>query len=257
MAGLPKLLVVGAHAGDAEITTGPVIAQHTRAGGEALILHATLGERGHPDLGSAAYAQQKREEAERAAQLLGARVTFLPYRDGELPVTEALKLELSDIIRAERPEIVITHWRGSFHKDHAACHELVTDAVFYAGLPTLPRALPAHSPRALYYAENWEDPHDYQPALYVDTTDGHEQWLRAIEAYELFRGGLSSFPYRRYYEALATIRGIEVGVTHAKTFTAPTEALRTKIAGFGAAIPFPVVTVASIIERTAADERRP
>lgn len=257
MTTLPKLLVVGAHAGDAEITTGPVIAQHTRAGGEAVLLHLTLGERGHPDLPEAAYAKQKRAEAERAAEILGARAAFLPYTDGELAVTEAIKLEIADFIRAERPEIVITHWKGSFHKDHTACHDLVTDAVFYAGLPTMQRASPAHAPRALYFAENWEDPHDYRPILYVDTAEGHEEWLRAIAAYELFRGGLSSFPYRRYYEALATLRGIEIGATYAKTFAVPAEALRLKLQGFADDIPFPVTTGASIIVRTTASEPRP
>lgn len=257
MTALPKILVVGAHAGDAEITTGPVIAQHTQAGGEAVLLHVTLGERGHPDLSESAYAKQKREEAERAAALLGARAAFLPYTDGELAVAEAIKFEIADFIRAERPDIVITHWKGSFHKDHAACHDLVTDAVFYAGLPTMQRAHPAYAPRALYFAENWEDPYDYRPLIYVDTTDGHEQWLRAIAAYELFRGGLSSFPYRRYYEALATLRGIEIGVTYAKTFAVPVEAQRLKLKDFANAIPFPVTTGASIIRRTAANEPRP
>ena len=257
MATLPKILVVGGHAGDAEITTGPVIAQHTRAGGEAVLLHLTLGESGHPDLPPADYARQKREEAERAAELLGARAVFFPYTDGELAVTEAIKLEIADLIRAERPDIVITHWKGSFHKDHAACHDLVKDAVFYAGLPTMKRPLPAHGPQALYFTENWEDPYDYRPAIYVDSTEGYKQWLRAIEAYELFRGGLSSFPYRRYYEALATLRGIEVGVAYAKTLAVPADALRLRVPGFADNIPFPVTTGASIIARPAIGEPQP
>jgi hypothetical protein len=119
--------------------------------------------------------------------------------------------------------------------------------VFYAGLGALSRPLPAHTVRALYFGENWEDPRDFRPTLYVDTSAGHEQWLRAIQAYELFRGGLSSFPYRRYYEALATIRGAEAGCDYAKAFTTLPEALRTRISGFDAAIPYPLTTASSII----------
>ena len=65
--GIPKLMVVGAHAGDGEVMAGPVVAQHAADGGRATLLHLTLGERGHPSLPGAEYGPQKREEAQAAA----------------------------------------------------------------------------------------------------------------------------------------------------------------------------------------------
>lgn len=243
-------MVVGAHAGDCEVMAGPLIAQHTAAGGEALLVHMTLGERGHPSLSGRDYAEQKRKGAQEAAQILGAEVRILPFPDGQLSAGEEAKTMVAEIIRDEKPEIVITHWGGSFHRDHAACHDIVNDAVFYAGLADLSPGRANHPITALYYGENWEDPRGFQPSLYVDTTAGHQTWLRALRAYELFRGGLSSFPYLRHYEALAVVRGTEAGFDYAKAFGVPPEALRIRMAGFDQCIPFPVTTGASIIVPT-------
>jgi LmbE family N-acetylglucosaminyl deacetylase len=244
---LPKIMVVGAHAGDCEIMTGAVIAQHTATGGAALLVHMTLGERGHPALSGREYAEQKRIEALEAGRLLGAEVKILPFLDGELFDDEEPKRMLADIIRRQKPEIVISHWGGSFHKDHAACHDIVNDAVFYAGLADMWPDRINHLITALYYGENWEDPRGFQPDLYVDTTSGHHGWLRGVRAYELFRGGLSSFPYVEHYEALATLRGTQAGCARATTFTVPPESRRVRVGGFGTSIPFPAVTAASIV----------
>jgi LmbE family N-acetylglucosaminyl deacetylase len=243
----PKIVVIGAHAGDCEVMTGSVVAQHTAAGGAATFVHLTLGERGHPSRSSDAYGAQKREEAHTAAEAVGAQVRILPFRDGDLVGDRETKHAVAEIIRDERPEIVITHWAGSFHRDHAICHEIVCDAVFYAGLADVWPDRRNHLIRALYFGENWEDARGFHPDLYVDTTDGHEQWLGALQAYELFRGGLSSFPYVSYYAALATVRGAECGCTYAKAFAVPDEARRVVVRSLDRGIPLPVTTAASIV----------
>ncbi|HVO12649.1 MAG TPA: hypothetical protein VMX54_18030 [Vicinamibacteria bacterium] len=37
------------------------------------------------------------------------------------------------------------------------------------------------------------------------------RWKAAVSTYEFVRGGISSFPYLDYYEALARVRGAEAG----------------------------------------------
>ena len=111
------LMVIGAHAGDAENMAGAIVLKHTRAGHRATIVHMTLGEAGHPTLSPEVYAQQRQQEVQEAARLMGAAVAWLPYRDGELPATEAVKLEVCDLIRQHRPTAILTHWKGSIHKD--------------------------------------------------------------------------------------------------------------------------------------------
>jgi len=245
--GVPKLMVVGAHAGDGEVMAGPLVAQHAADGGMATLLHLTLGERGHPSLPGPQYGLQKHDEAQAAASVLGADVRIGEYRDGELAPSQEAKHAVAQIIAGERPDVVITHGGGSFHRDHAACHEIVSEAVFYAGLADLWPSRRRHIVKAVYFAENWEDQRDFAPDLYIDTSRGHATWLEALRCYELFRGGLSAFPYLRYYEALAVVRGAESGTDYAKAFSVPPEARRTTVPGLLGEIPLPVITGSSII----------
>jgi len=220
-----KLMVVGAHAGDAEVTCGGLIAKLARAGHEVVIVHMTLGERGHPKLSEEEYAAQKRREAEEAARILGAKPVFLPYRDGELPVSGEVKFRLCDLIREYRPEILVTHWRGSIHRDHRNTYRNAGDALFYAALPAVKREKPAHRVRRVFFAENWEDPRGFRPNVYVDISDALEVWREAASAYAFARGE-TGFPYIEYYTCLFRIRGIESGFKYAQALMAPSEQLR-------------------------------
>jgi LmbE family N-acetylglucosaminyl deacetylase len=216
-----NILAIGAHAADMEFTCGAALALAVQEGGQATLLHMTLGEKGHPKLSAEAYAVQKRREAEQAAQRLGAAMRALDYKDAELPYNDDVALRVCDIIREVRPETVITHWGGSGHKDHQNTHYIVNDAVFFAALPSIRRASgAAHSVRQLYYAENWEDALHYDPDTYIDITPIYETWVNAASAYELFRGGISSFRYADYYKALSITRGALAGFAHAEAMKA-------------------------------------
>lgn len=210
-----KIMVVGAHAGDAEIMAGALVAKYTQAGHEAVLVHLTPGEKGHRTMPPEEYAKQKIEEGHKAAEVLGAKAIFLPYKDAELPVNDEVKYRLADVIRAEKPTIMVTHWKGSIHKDHENTYYIVQDAIFYAALPAIKRELSAHGCYTQFFAENWEDPYDFEVDTYVDITDVYEQWIAAAEQYELFRGSISSFRYMDYYKALAVMRGCLAGCQYA------------------------------------------
>lgn len=201
------IMVIGAHAGDAENMAAATVLKHTRAGHGAVIVHLTLGEAGHPTLAPEVYAEQRKREVEASAALMGARAIWLPYRDGELPVDDEVKLQVCDLIRREKPSAILTHWKGSFHKDHVATYEIVQDAVFYAGLPAIRREWPAHGIRGLYYPENWEDMDGWHADIYLDVTEVWEDYLRVLRSHELMGGSFASFRYYDYYNALGTTRG--------------------------------------------------
>jgi len=194
------ILAIGAHAGDAEITAGAILARHRRLGDRIVILHLTLGEGGNPKMSPAAYGEQKKREALAAARALGAEALFGPWKDGELRDTEEAARYVADVIRQVKPTHVITHWKASLHPDHEATHRIVNAAVLLASLEGFESAHPRHRGlRGAYYAENWEDAEGFTPYLYVDVTE------------DLIRGGISSFPYLEYYESLARVRGAVAG----------------------------------------------
>jgi N-acetylglucosamine malate deacetylase 1 len=130
------ILAIGAHAGDAELTSGLLLAKQRRLGDRTVILHLTLGEGGNPTLTPEAYGEQKRREAQAVAAALGAEVMFAPFKDGQLPDDDATRRYVADVIRQVRPTHVVTHWGESIHKDHSAAHRIVVDAVLLASLPT-------------------------------------------------------------------------------------------------------------------------
>jgi LmbE family N-acetylglucosaminyl deacetylase len=224
-----SILAIGAHCGDVEVSCGAVLARHHRLGDRITILHLTLGEGGNPNMSSLAYGEQKRREALAAASHIGAQPIIAQYRDGELPNSEEARLYVADVIRQVKPTHVLTHWRNSIHKDHTATHAIVNDAVLLASLESVVTSHPRHrGVRAIYYTENWEDPEDFKPYLYVDVSDELEIWKKAVTQYEFIRGGISSFPYLEYYEALARVRGGEAGKRFAVAFDiGPFEKKRT------------------------------
>jgi len=213
------ILAIGAHCGDVEVTCGAVLAKHSKLGDRIDILHLTLGEGGNPRISPQEYGVQKRREAVAAAKVIGAEAIFAPYKDGELPDTEDVRRYVADIIRQVKPSHIITHWRTSIHKDHAATHAIVSDAVLLASLEGVVTSHPRHRGiQAIYYTENWEDPENFKPYLYVDVSAELETWKQAVTQYQFIKGGISSFPYLDYYEALARVRGAEAGKRYAVAF---------------------------------------
>lgn len=212
-----NILVVGAHAFDAEVIAGPLAFVAAANGAAVTFLHLTMGEQGHRCLAPHLYAQQKHDEAGAAAEKLGISWRTLDLPDAFLPSDDATALAVCDVLRQLKPEVVITHWQGSWHKDHRAASELTKMAVFYAALPTLERDHPPHAASLLLFGENWEDDEDFKPDHLVDVTDGFTPWLEAAEQYELARG-LSSFPYLDYYTSLYRLRGCIRGTRYAQAF---------------------------------------
>lgn len=212
------VLVVGAHAFDAEAMAGGLCATLAARGSRVVLAHLSNGEQGHVSLPPAEYARQKRTEAVHAARILGAEARFFDLPDTRIPVSEAVGEEVAQLVREVRPDLAIGHWKGSWHKDHVAAHHALMHGLFFAALPTWKPAVPAFRPASVLFAENWEDGEGFAPTEYHDVTLGYERWLEALDAYELCSGDLATFPYRDYYTSLARLRGCLVGHRYAEAF---------------------------------------
>jgi N-acetylglucosamine malate deacetylase 1 len=209
------IMVIGAHAADAEIMGGATVLKHVDAGWKAVMVHMTPGEKGHPQLSPEEYKVIKDEEARNAAKLLGAECVMMPWPDGELPVNEEVQMAVADVIRQYRPTIILTHWKGSFHRDHNNTYHNVLASLFFARLRTFVREYPPHGPEKVYFAENWEDVEDFRPEVYLDTTDVFDRYIEAIHAYSLFRREVVPFRYEQWYRGASELRGAEAGFDRA------------------------------------------
>ena len=209
------IMVIGAHAADAEIMGGATVLKHVDAGWRAVMVHMTGGEKGHLKLTPEEYLTIKEEEALNAAKVLGAESVMMPWADGELLVNEEVQMAVADVIRQYRPNIILTHWKGSFHRDHNNTYYNVLASLFFAGLKTFVREYAPHRPEKIYFAENWEDVEDFRPEIYLDTTDVFDRYIEAIHAYSLFRGEVVPFQYEQWYRGASEMRGAEAGFKRA------------------------------------------
>ena len=214
----PCLVAIGAHAADMEFAAGGAIIKHVQAGWSAHLIHLTLGEKGSATLSPEEYSAQKKEEALSAARLLGATAHFLPYEDGELPLDDTVAADLARLLRRLRPTVIITHWSGSIHRDHTRTHHLSLQAHFMAAIRHFDLGgLPPVSGCRMYFSDNWEDPTDFEPYVFVDISDVTEKWEAAFKAYAIGRGE-GGFPYWDWYQARTRMHGILRGVSHAQAF---------------------------------------
>ncbi len=205
------LIVVGAHALDAELMAGPLAAVASDAGWPVALIHLTLGERGHPDKAPDVFGPQVREESLAAARLLGAEAV---WSGAPAPLREEVVRDwlVAELIR-RRPTVVITHWAGSWHASHREAHRVVREAVDLAPVDPV-----------LAFAENCEDLVGFAPTHLVPVASVRDRWLAAVNEYELFRrsvpgsGSVADIPYWAYYTAALRVHGLHFDAGQAQVF---------------------------------------
>ncbi|MGF1621948.1 MAG: PIG-L deacetylase family protein [Rhodomicrobiaceae bacterium] len=129
-------LVITAHPGDFVWRAGGAIALHAAKGYTMTIVCLSYGERGESQFAWKKAGvriedvkAQRREEAERAAQTLGASIEFLDAGDYPLRITEAMLDRVVDIYREVKPSFVLTHaLEDPYNFDHPAAAHLAQEA---------------------------------------------------------------------------------------------------------------------------------
>lgn len=171
------VLAIAAHPDDVEMTCAGTLVQLAARGYRFGIVDLTGGE-----MGTRGSDEIRRREAQRAAEILGARFReTLDFRDGGLSGSREQELALMDVIRRETPRLVITSYPDDRHPDHARAGRLVSDAAFYAGLRKIQTAHPAHRPQQTIY---FSTGYFHTPGFVVDVTPAMEKRRAAMRAFE-------------------------------------------------------------------------
>jgi N-acetylglucosamine malate deacetylase 1 len=219
-----SVMSIAAAPGDVFFAMGAPVALATQQGGTGFLLSLTLGERGSSTIPPAQYGVMQRDASDKAAAMLGATPLFLAYPDGEVPDNEEAALAVCDILRRYKPATVVTHWKGSWHKDHRACFNIVQNAIFYAGLVALTRERPAHEVRQLFFADNWEDAKGFIADTYLDVSPVFDRYLNACSLFPMWRGE-TGFRYNDYYSSRAVDCGCLSHCRYAVSLMSPAEQL--------------------------------
>jgi bacillithiol biosynthesis deacetylase BshB1 len=167
------LLAVGPHPDDIEIGIGGIVAKHVSLGHQVGLCDLTAGE-----MGSNGTIEERLAEADAARGALGAawRVN-LRLPDRALGRDASHVRTIASLVRRARPRVVAIPYWSDRHPDHVAASQLVTEAVFSAGLRRFDADGVAWRPESVcYYFINDSAP----PSFVVDVSAQYETKRRAL-----------------------------------------------------------------------------
>jgi len=205
----PKLqvVVVGGHPDDPESGCGGTIARYTDLGHPVTVLYLTRGEAGIKGKSHADAAAIRSAECLKACEILKARPQFAGQIDGDTEVNAARYQAFREILEAQHPDIVFTHWPIDSHRDHRAASYLVYDAW-----------LKARKSFELYYFEVnlGEQTQNFHPTDYVDITTTEPRKRAACYAHAS-QDPVNGF-YAEFHDKMNHFRGMEGGFKLAEGF---------------------------------------
>lgn len=128
-----KVVCVGGHPDDPESGCGGTLTKLGKEGHELTIIYLTTGEAGIAGKTHAEAASIRKAEAINACKVINAKPVFAGQIDGDTIVNNEWIRKMRELIGAEKPDIVFTHWPIDSHKDHQAASLLTIQAWMHSG----------------------------------------------------------------------------------------------------------------------------
>jgi len=170
------LLAFGPHPDDLEIGLGGTIAHHAALGLTVALCDLTAGE-----MGSNGTVESRLAESENARAVLGAVWREnLRWPDRRIGKDANHLEEAVAFIRRHRPRVVAAPYWTDRHPDHVAASQVLTEAVFNAGLRRYRAEGEAWKPEWIcYYFIN----DGAAPSFVIDVTDHYERKRQALDCH--------------------------------------------------------------------------
>lgn len=212
---MERVLVISAHALDYLWRCGGTLAKYAEQGAEVKVLDLTCGERGesnalwnaNSDASEESIAVIRREEAQKAAEILGAQIEFMGWKDHMIAYSEDHLISLTKKIKEFQPTIVLTHFTADpMNPDHPITADIALKAFRCAQSSGVIPELKACKGMKLYMFEPaYPETVGYVPDVYIDITSTMSKKMEAMlsgsaqrvlaEAYDKrngYRGHLAS-----------------------------------------------------------------
>lgn len=178
-------LAFGPHPDDVELFCGGVLIRMADLGYSTAVVDLSRGERA-----SNGTPEERARETDAASQVLGLRFrenlglpdTFIGAESAHERGVDSQLATVVEVLRRRRPEIVLVPWIEERHPDHAAAGELLTRAIFFAGVRKFETRDNAERfvPRQVLY---YQMRHRMQPTFVVDTSLAAERKFQAVACY--------------------------------------------------------------------------
>lgn len=201
-----KILAIGAHFDDVEIGCGGTLLKRRLENGDSItILTVTSSEYTSPENGATRKPEVARKEAEDAARIIGAELICMDKEPLTLIHTEQLAHELNHVVQDISPDLVLTHWGGDFHSDHAAVSQSSVRAARHVGT-------------ILLYRSNWYHTETkFIGNYYVDISSYLDKKLDVIRVYDSVLKQVN-YSWLDFIRQQNRFMGMKVGVDAAESF---------------------------------------
>lgn len=204
-----KLLVISAHAADFVWRAAGAIALTTAAGGEALVLALSYGERGEsgelwkePNQTVERVKEIRHREATQAAHALGAAYQCLDLGDYPLKVDDTALDQIIHIMTDFTPDVILTHAAiDPFNPDHGLAYTVTERARQLASGAGVASAFKTiRPPELLCFEPHQPELCGFVPNTFLDITPVFDKKVAAMAAM-----GAQSY-LRQYYTERAAHR---------------------------------------------------
>lgn len=184
-------LVVSAHSADFVWRAAGTIATHVAQGYRMKVVCLSFGERGESaklwrkgaEMTEAKVKAARREEAQRAADILGAEIEFLDIGDYPMRVSDETLFRLVDIYRELQPSFVLSHSeKDPYNFDHPLAMHVTQEArVIAQAEGHKPGEKVIGAPAVLAFEPHQTEQCEWIPNTFVDITPVWETKRAAIE----------------------------------------------------------------------------
>lgn len=165
-----RIVCAGGHPDDPESGCGGVLARYASEGHSVAILYLTRGEAGIAGKSHEAAAAIRTAECEAACRILGARPLFAGQIDGATEITSERSRRFTELLLAQKPDVILTQWPMDTHPDHQV-----------AGILAFRAWRQSKHCRLYYYEVNLgSQTMGFRPTHYVDITATREKKKAAL-----------------------------------------------------------------------------
>ncbi|WP_343594645.1 PIG-L deacetylase family protein [Acinetobacter sp.] len=216
-------LVISAHSADFVWRAGGAIALHQEQDTQMHIVCLSFGERGEsaklwrqPNMTEAKVKAVRQQEAQAAADVLGASIEFLDLGDYPLVADKEVLFKLADIYRRLQPSFVLSHsLHDPYNYDHPRATHLAQEARIIAQAEGHhPGEKIVGAPPFYCFEPHQPEQCNWKPDVLLDIT---RVWDKKYQAIQCMQGQEHLW---EYYTRVALQRGVQakrnIGITSAK-----------------------------------------
>lgn len=229
-----NILAIGAHPDDVETSCGGTLAKYAKMGHKVFTATATNGNIGSATLPMDEIARIRKEEAKRAADIIGAEYICLDYDDEMFFEDREARIAFINLVRYCKADIILTHNPEDYNPDHELTSKIINDIAVMIPITKIKTQSPAYDKIPIIAYFEPVNGLGFIPTEYVDITDTMEIKMAMLAEHKSqiswmsdnYKDTLADKDFFENYRIAAKYRGIQCGVEYAEGFRMANDAFR-------------------------------